>query len=156
MPSRQRSNPLLGGMDCPSPHIHRHRGSHSSSISEQRSTAVYKLALKYSLAECPGHSMHLAWLQALHMHSVHACCAANIMLPLHRASSAAMQRTHHMHRVCQVALSGEEGFTVHTCEECSVSMISHVFAQTLRLLAATALVGMVLLAFAGQLLVYPD
>ena len=34
--------------------------------------------------------------------------------------------------------------------------MSHVPMQTLRLLAATALVGMVLLAFAGQLLNYSD
>lgn len=59
MPSRQRSNPLLGGMDSPSPHIHRHRGSHSSSISEQRSTAVCTLALNYSAARCPGHQCTL-------------------------------------------------------------------------------------------------
>ena len=49
MPSRQRSNPLLGSMDCPSPHMHRQRGSHSSSISEQRSTAVCKPALQQNV-----------------------------------------------------------------------------------------------------------
>ena len=36
-----------------------------------------------------------------------------------------------------------------------MSMMSHVPMQTLRLLAATALVGMVLLAFAGQLPTIP-
>ena len=91
MPSRQRSNPLLGGMDCPSSHMNRHRGSQSSSISEQRSTAVCKPAPDHPAARCPGHTMHLAWLKALHLLSMHACYAVGIMPPPHRAFSTAVR-----------------------------------------------------------------
>ena len=159
MPSRQRSNPLLGSMDSPSPHIHRHRGSHSSSISEQRSTAVCALALNHSAAESPGPSMHPARL-ALRMHSVHACCAVTITLPLHQASSAAVRHTFTCMRFVRWRCQERRDlwFTVaknlmHMCSYgLRMSVMSCVSAQTLRLLAATALVGMVLLAFAGELL----
>ena len=45
MASRQRSNPLLGGMDGPAAQIVRSRAPHTSVIAEQRGSAVRTLTV---------------------------------------------------------------------------------------------------------------